>query len=140
MPTYVYRCEQCGDEDEITHGFDDTPTLTCLACASAPLVKVLGRGLYIGADALPNKRHGVRAADERERRLNDDLPAYKRMRRAGLQPPSTKGAAELERSEPSDQFDIDHGKLMKKHGASRARVEDTKAALVEAGAIKEPAA
>jgi putative FmdB family regulatory protein len=137
MPLYVYRCEACGEEEDVTHGFNDTPTLSCLACAAAPLVKVLGRGMFIGAGALPNKRHGVRAADQRESEWNRDLPAYKRMRDAGLQPPSTQGAERLERSDPSDQFDIDYQATMKRHNASRAQVEDTKAALTEAGAIKD---
>lgn len=137
MPLYVYRCEQCGAEEDVTHTFDETPTLSCLACASTPLVKVLGRGMFIGAAALPNKRHGVRAADRLESEWDRDLPAYKRMRDAGLQPPNTKGAELLERTDPSDQFDIDHKPIMDRHGASRAQVEDTKAALAEAGAIKD---
>jgi len=139
MPLYTYRCEQCGNEEDVTHGFDDTPTLSCLGCAAAPLVKVLGRGLYIGAGALPNKRHGVRAADAREAKLNKDLPAYKRLRQAGMQPPHTKDAELLERSEPEDQFDIDNRATMARHGASRAQVEDTAAALTDAGIIKDVA-
>lgn len=31
MPTYDYRCEKCGSVFEITHGFDEKPSQTCLA-------------------------------------------------------------------------------------------------------------
>ena len=138
MPTYVYWCKSCSNEIEYVHGFNDKPELVCDECEyETPMVKVLGRGMYIAAAALPNKRHGVRAANAREAELNADLPAYKRMRRAGLQPKGTKGAAELERREPSDQFDIDHELIMRRHGASRAQIEDTKAELVSAGVIKD---
>jgi len=34
--------------------------------------------------------------DKRERELSKDLAAYKRLRREGLQPPSTEGCARLE--------------------------------------------
>jgi len=39
---------------------------------------------------------GVVKGDPRERRLARDLDAYRRLRREGLQPPSTDGAARLE--------------------------------------------
>jgi len=31
MPTYDYKCDQCGAVVEISHGFDEKPRKTCLA-------------------------------------------------------------------------------------------------------------
>lgn len=55
-----------------------------------------------------------------DKRLEKDLPAYDRMRRQGLQPPSTKGAAELEQR-ANTQLEVGLGKLidpslLRKHG------------------------
>jgi len=46
-----------------------------------------------------------------EKRMDKDLPAYQRMRYQGLQPPRTKGAAELE-ARAHSQIEIDLGKLI----------------------------
>ncbi|HME81286.1 MAG TPA: FmdB family zinc ribbon protein [Candidatus Eremiobacteraceae bacterium] len=32
MPTYDYRCKQCGTTHEIAHGFNDPRPTTCPAC------------------------------------------------------------------------------------------------------------
>ncbi len=32
MPTYVYKCEECGDEVEANQGFDDDPLEICGSC------------------------------------------------------------------------------------------------------------
>lgn len=39
MPTYDYRCKQCGKIHEITHGFNDPRPTTCPACGG-PLARV----------------------------------------------------------------------------------------------------
>jgi hypothetical protein len=50
----------------------------------------------IASDALPNKRHGVRAANRREEAFEKDGPAYKRLRANGVQPRGIDGAAVVE--------------------------------------------
>lgn len=54
---------------------------------------------------------GGAAAREKamERRWAKDMPAYKRLREQGYQPPSIDGAARLER-EASSRFEIESGK------------------------------
>ena len=47
----------------------------------------------------------------REARWNKDLPAYKRMRDAGLQPKSTEGAARIER-EATSRFEVESGQII----------------------------
>lgn len=39
MPTYDYRCKQCGKTHEIAHGFNDPRPATCPSCGG-PLVRV----------------------------------------------------------------------------------------------------
>lgn len=46
-----------------------------------------------------------------EQRLDKDLPAYARLRANGLQPPSTRNAAELE-TRAHNQMEIEMGKLI----------------------------
>ncbi|MBV8171895.1 MAG: FmdB family transcriptional regulator [Candidatus Eremiobacteraeota bacterium] len=35
MPTYDYRCKQCGTTHEIAHGFNDPRPTTCPSCGGA---------------------------------------------------------------------------------------------------------
>ena len=82
----------------------------CYAC------KVLS--ISISAAATPNRRPGVTGKDAQESRLSKDLPAYKRLRRDGLQPRNIDGSAELEKRVGS-QFDIDLGRYVPKSEMSR---------------------
>ena len=41
MPTYEYRCKECGDELEVVQSFTDDPLTTCEKCGG-PLRKVFG--------------------------------------------------------------------------------------------------
>ena len=41
MPTYEYRCKECGDEIEVVQSFTDDPLTTCEKCGG-PLRKVFG--------------------------------------------------------------------------------------------------
>jgi len=57
------------------------------------------RSVGFAASAMPSRAAGAAAkvVNDREGRWNADMPAYKRLRRAGDQPPSIDGAAERER-------------------------------------------
>lgn len=69
-----------------SHGDD------CFGCR----IKTVG----FAPSATPSRRGGDAAAraNAREAGWNADMPAYKRLRRDGIQPPSVDGAAKLERS------------------------------------------
>ena len=54
MPTYVYKCRECSNETEVTHGFNDEPELSCDQCGSsmrkaisAATVLFVGNGFYV---------------------------------------------------------------------------------------------
>ena len=42
MPTYEYRCKQCGHELEAQQSFSDDPLTTCPECNEPALKKVFG--------------------------------------------------------------------------------------------------
>lgn len=132
MATYVYRCPD-SHVSEAQWPIGENPRTARCDCGKNA-TQVLGVGVSIAAAAMPNKKGSSRTIeiDNTEKRWDKDLPAYKRMRAAGLQPPSTQGAAALE-ERAGDQFDIDHAGALK-HG-SRAQVEDTAGTLHELGAI-----
>lgn len=65
----------------------------------------------ISANALPTRKKAVRAINNTEATWDKDMPAYKRMRGAGLQPKSIDGAAEIE-SKATDPMEVEMGRLM----------------------------
>ena len=53
MPTYEYRCKDCGDELEVVQSFTDDPLDTCPSCGgdlrkkfAAPGISFRGSGFY----------------------------------------------------------------------------------------------
>jgi len=56
-------------------------------------------GLSVAASATPTRRGGARAAtiNQKDRVLEKDLDAYKRLRQEGLQPKAIDGSAEVEK-------------------------------------------
>lgn len=126
MATYTYRCERGHEHDE-QWSIGTAPQHTSCDCARAAAL-VIGRGVYISASVTPARRGRVLEIDATEKRWDKDLPAYKRMRQAGLQPKTTRGAAALE-DRAGDQLAIDHGDLIATYGESRVR--ETAAAVGE---------
>lgn len=55
-------------------------------------------GLAVAASATPTRKGGARAAviNQKDKVLEKDLDAYKRLREDGLQPPAINGSAEAE--------------------------------------------
>ncbi len=47
MPTYDYKCANCGSVFEAFHGMNETPELTCPACGSRSVSKQIGLGAGI---------------------------------------------------------------------------------------------
>lgn len=66
------------------------------------------RTVHISAHATPTRRPGVMEIDAREARWDRDMPAYKRLRRQGLQPRGIDGCAELERRAETPA-QVEHG-------------------------------
>ena len=56
-------------------------------------------GLSVAASATPTRREGARAAtiNHKDKVLEKDLDAYKRLRQEGLQPKSIDGSAQVEK-------------------------------------------
>lgn len=64
------------------------------------------RSIGIAAAALPNRRKTIVDINRKDRQLDKDRGAYKRLRRDGTQPPQINGSAALEtRAEVRDQVD-----------------------------------
>ena len=75
--------------------------------------------ISISAHALPNKGKGVIAIDKKEGCWDKDMPAYKRLRKAGLQPKSIDGSANLE-AKAVDRREIEWGHLLNKEQIKQA--------------------
>lgn len=54
------------------------------------------RGFSVSAAATPNRRPHAASTITKDRVLDRDLDAYKRLRQSGVQPPHTGGSAALE--------------------------------------------
>lgn len=65
----------------------------------------------VSADAIPTRRPRAAEVNATERRWDVDMPAYKRMRRNGVQPRSIDGCAHLERH-ASDAIELEMGKVI----------------------------
>jgi hypothetical protein len=121
---YTYRCPECGDVDA---DFAPGRAAKSIEHCGRRALRVLGNA-SISIYATPNKAGFARVqdVDQTEQRKSRDLPAYKRMRKQGLQPKSTRGAAQLE-DKVGDQFSIDYDRALQ-HGP-RSKVEDTVATV-----------
>lgn len=123
MPTYLYLCEK-GHREEVWRSIHtkDLQNYPCEVCGvNASLVF---SSPAIAADALPNKKHGVRAIDETERGWDKDMPAYKRLREQGYQPKGVDGAAMAE-SQANHPLEIAMGRPLGKEKDVRRAQEIT---------------
>src|SRR5689334_891895 len=105
MALYRYRCLSCDFPVEIERPIGEQPRILRCAHCGGTAQQVLGVGLMIGAGALPNKRAGVLATTRKDKTLDSDLGAYKRMRDRGIQPKHIDGASKIE-NEVGDNFDV----------------------------------
>jgi len=55
MPTYDYRCGDCGHVFEIFHGMTEQPRLECPKCGGTPQRLISGGGAVILAGLLRNR-------------------------------------------------------------------------------------
>lgn len=84
---------------------DEHPQLDvpgCFACRIA--------GVQMAPSAMPSRRGGAHAVESNalEAAWSQDMPAYKRLRREGLQPKNVNGSAELERK-ANTRIEVEHG-------------------------------
>lgn len=105
MPSYAYRCESCGDELERQVAIGTARRMIRCDCGGVKRL-LIGVGVNVSAHALETKGGEVRASDAMEARWHKDMPAYRRMRKAGMQPDHIDGSARLE-DKVSDQTDIE---------------------------------
>lgn len=112
MPTYMYLCRK-SHRTEVWRSIHtkDLKHYECDQCGGD--ADLVFSSPAIAADALPNKRHGVRAIEATERQWDVDMPAYKRLRSEGLQPRSVDGAAMVE-SQAQHPLEIDMGRPLGK--------------------------
>lgn len=54
------------------------------------------RSIAVSAEATPNRRPESAMTAAKDRALDRDLDAYKRLRQSGVQPPRNEGSARLE--------------------------------------------
>ena len=55
------------------------------------------RSIAVSAAALPTRRPDVNRIDATEARWHQDIPAYRRLRKAGVRPRKVDGSAQAER-------------------------------------------
>ena len=97
MPRYDYRCTQCGNVEEIIHGFNDEHSFHCVECGKE-MTKLIS-GVNIAPSAMPSRNSVIDldATKKAEKAKDADMSAYKRLRQSGLQPKTINGSAHLEK-------------------------------------------
>lgn len=112
MPTYMYLCKKAHrTEAWRSIHTENLKQYECEVCGGD--ADLVFSSPAIAADALPNKRHGVRSIEATERKWDVDMPAYKRLRKEGLQPRSVDGAAMAE-AQAQHPLEIDMGRPLGK--------------------------
>lgn len=113
MPNYRYVCP--ADHEFLVWRSIHEDTVRELPCEECSRVATMHMtSPAIAADALPNKLHGVRAANAQDARWDEDMPAYKRLRKEGLQPKSVDGSRDVERN-ATDALEVTMGRPLGKH-------------------------
>lgn len=69
---------------------------------------------------MPNRYPGAVATVATDKQWDKDMPAYKRIRNNGVQPPRIDNCAELE-SRAGDQFEIEMAKIVPANMKSRVK-------------------
>jgi hypothetical protein len=85
------------------HDVENCTVDNCFKCKCATF--------QVSAKATPTRSADAIARMEFERTQEKDIPAYKRLRAAGLQPKSTRGAAELE-SRAESRWEVETGQRL----------------------------
>jgi hypothetical protein len=106
MPTYRYRCFACQEDTEVWESIHSDARQ--FGDCGHPIIRVIDKvnALHIGT-------HSEEAIniDAREARWSKDMPAYKRFREKGYQPPGIDGCDYLEATAKSDIWVSSGGKM-----------------------------
>ena len=78
------------------------------------------RAVSFAPSAMPNRYPEVQPVIDKDKQWDRDMPAYKRIRRNGVQPPHIDGSAALE-SHANDQFEVEMGKIVPKEMTSEVK-------------------
>ena len=108
MPSYVFRCGSCKDEQDHDYTIGNAPRILICAHCGGVAQLVIGAGVQIAPSALETKGAHVRHTVRSDAQLFKDREAYQRMRRRGIQPDHVDGSARLEDS-VGDTFDATYG-------------------------------
>ncbi len=95
--------------------------MTQCGCGGVMRLRI-GVGVHVAPSALENKGATARAGNARDSQWDKDMPAYKRMRNAGMQPRNIDGSAALE-NEVGSQFDVQYKPLLDQ-GVPRERIRE----------------
>lgn len=114
MPTYRYDCPEHGSFDRWFSIHEDHPTASCAACGAPSLKVVVSPAISVSAT--PSKAAEAHEIIAREAGWDRDMPAYKRLRNEGLQPPHIAGCAELE-AKADYRTEIEMGRRLPKDAA-----------------------
>ena len=92
------------------------PKKTCGKPCSCPSYRDHLRSISVSAQATPSRDRSRETveAHAREKKWNKDMPAYRRLRDEGLQPPHIDGADKLEAT-ATDKIEITAGKSLGNH-------------------------
>lgn len=55
MPIYVYRCPECGGEEEFERGMDEEISPVCEECRAPMSQKFIPTGIRVEGGASPNR-------------------------------------------------------------------------------------
>jgi predicted nucleic acid-binding Zn ribbon protein len=107
VPTYRFACEHCHGEFEAWYSIhdDDLPMKHDSQMVPGGVARCNGRLVkVISAAPIHGLNSTVNRADEREKGWSRDMPAYKRLRDDGLQPPGIDGCGDLEQQANDEWF------------------------------------
>lgn len=103
MPTYAYRCDDCGRNWSLWMSIQEQHEVRCDQCR--------GIAIQVFTPPLVNITVAAREVDDREARWSKDMAAYKRMRHDGLQPRGIDGCAEIE-ARANTETEVSMGKIL----------------------------
>lgn len=106
MPTYLYRCDDCGDFERWRPIREPSETCACACGTEAPKVFAPPR---ISTHALPNKGVAAKRMLRRDANEDKDMWAYKRLRDNGMQPKRIDGCSIVE-TMATDPLEVEMGK------------------------------
>ena len=92
----------------------------CMRC------KVLS--VQVSASAMPTRKAATHDHGKYEATMIKDRDAYLRLRKDGVQPKSTKGAAEVE-AKANSKFEVESGQMLGAPGKVGRVMDDTQAAI-----------